>query len=134
MLQVPDRTKSPETQDEPSIRVFTGRELTLHLHRLGPAGRGLLASDLIAGRAIVENLTARQARDLTHACFSYVRAARLLSPLQRSRVRCGILPLASVARHRKPVTDSDLDKLITEVGADRVFAALDRITTPAVAA
>jgi hypothetical protein len=57
-----------------------------------------------------------------------------MTPLERAAVRAGRIRLSHRVNHRnKPVRDTDLDKLITEIGADRVFAAPDRITTPAAA-
>lgn len=117
----------------PSIEILQGRALKRLVRAANATERALLAADLEAGRVIVERPTAPQARALAGAGSACFYTARWLSPMDRNAVRGGRLKLSEVRRRREP-SDAKLDRLIARYGANRVMAALDRITRPAVAA
>ena len=112
------------------VQVLSGRELDREVRTATPTKRALLAADVEAGRLLVERPTARQARLITGSSPCYLYAARLLSPMERAAVRTGRASLAAKARERRQLTDSKLDQLVSQLGAERVMAALDRVTRP----
>lgn len=111
---------------------FFGRDLARQARKGSATKRALLAVEAIG--ADVYRLTPKQAVTLAGANATYVAKLRRMTPLERAAVKAGRIKLSHCSNHRnKPVTDTDLDKLIAMIGADRVFAALDRITRPVAA-
>jgi hypothetical protein len=115
-----------------SARVVAGWDFAYQARKGNATKRALLAVEAIG--ADIYGLTLAQATALARANHTYVTALRGMTDLERAAVKAGRIKLSDCVNHRnKPVTDGDLDKLIAEVGVDRVFAALDRITTPVAA-
>src|SRR5262245_11930624 len=110
MFEVPPFIPPLRPEQEPSIRVLSGRALAREVRKQDAVSRAMLAAELTAGRIVLEKLTPKQAQQLTHSSYGYACAARRLSPLERSAVRSGHLKLANVARRLcKPLTDAKLD-------------------------
>jgi len=110
-------------------RIHLGRDLARRARKGSATERALLAVE--ATGADVYRLTLKQAATLAGANYTYVAALRRMTPLERTAVKAGRIKLSNCVNHRnKPVTNADLDKLIAMIGADRVFAALDRLTRP----
>lgn len=125
--------RPPSSVPSEVVQVLSGRDLDCVVQASTPTKRALLAADIEAGRVIIERPTARQARVLARANFPYASAARRLSPMERVAARIGRLNLAAKARERRPISDAKLDKLISEIGDERMMAALDRLTAPVAA-
>ena len=113
-----------------SIEVVQGSIIKRIARAASPAERALLAADLEDGRVIIERPTSWQARTLTGASAPYHNAVRKLSPVERNALRTGALKLSQLLRQRWEPSDAKLDRLIARYGANRVMAALDRVTAP----
>jgi hypothetical protein len=116
-----------------SARVVAGWDFAYQARKGNATKRALLAVETIG--ADLYGLTAAQATALAKANRTYVAELRRMTDLERAAVLAGRIKLSDRVNHRnnKPVTDGDLDKLIAEIGIDRVFASLDRITRPVAA-
>jgi hypothetical protein len=75
--------------------------------------------------------TERQARAQVPASQGYAATIARLTPDEREGVRRGSIRLSRLHKGRKPLTDAALDKLVAQ-DPDRVLAALDRYSTPAI--
>jgi hypothetical protein len=62
--------------------------------------------------------------------LGYFGTAWHLTDAQREAVRAHPNWLASFHHRRRELTDSEIDKLVARVGADRLLSALDRVTAP----
>jgi hypothetical protein len=105
---------------------LTGRQLLDQLKAGSATQVALLADDLTSGRVVVDRLTRPQARRLTGCSFGYQNTVAHLAPHERQRVRCGFEKLSEY--HNKK-TDHQIEIWIRKHGVDRVFAALDRLTS-----
>jgi hypothetical protein len=115
----------------PLYRKINGREFDRLVRRATASQRGSLAVELEEGQIEITRLTRRQALFLAKASFGYENTARKLSADQFDLVRKGALSLS--AAHNKP-NDAQIERFIQRAGEDRVFAALDKMTAPAIAA
>jgi hypothetical protein len=117
---------------KPTVQIHLGRDLARQARKGSATERALLAVE--ATGADVYRLTPKQATTLAGANYTYVAKLRRMTPLEQAAVEAGRIKLSNCVNHRnKPITNADLDKLIATIGADRVFAALDRITRPVTA-
>jgi hypothetical protein len=115
-----------------TVRGHLGRNLARQARKGSATERALLAVE--ATGADVYRLTPEQATTLAGANHTYVAQLRRMTPLERAAVATGRLKLSDcVNRRNKPVTNATLDKLLVAIGADRVLAALDRLTRPVAA-
>jgi hypothetical protein len=115
-----------------SIRDVNGRKLSRRLKReLNPTHRALLAFELERGALWVHHLSRRQAQKLTGANQRHVTSLRRATEEERERVKKGLLPLGELTP-RAPVvpTDADIDRVVCQLGAERVMQSLDRLTAP----
>jgi hypothetical protein len=108
---------------------ISGRKLArwLRAGKLSALDRARLAVALQTGRARLIKLTCMQARQLTGATHYDVAAMR----------RAPRPPVNGNGRrvlYRRHLGDVEVDRIVAELGASRVMAALDRATKPAVAA
>jgi hypothetical protein len=115
--------------NQPS-RVYCGYQVHLLAKRLDPETKALLAVEL--GAAQIHGLTDKQARQLVGVSAGYFRTAKALTPAQRAAIHAGAARLSSF--HNSWRVDSRLDRIMQRYGPDAVMRALDRATTPAVAA
>jgi hypothetical protein len=93
------------------------------IEQMTPAERALLAADLQKN-----GWSARQAQLLTGASPSYVHTAYYLTDQQRQLIDRGYASLSEFHNARK--LDLEIEAFIRRRGADRVMAALDRMTEP----
>jgi hypothetical protein len=124
-------------QATPAPREIVGRRLAKRLAqgRISPTHAALLALELECGALWLHHLGRRQAQRLTGANLRHVTSLRRASAEQREQVKKGLLPLAELTPRAPGVpTDADVDRVVRELGADRVMAALDRITRPSLVA
>jgi hypothetical protein len=64
--------------------------------------------------------------------LSYLNTIRKASDDERKRLACGRLSLSSLhnAHRRRPVSDADVEAMVKKIGPDRIWRALDRLTSP----
>jgi hypothetical protein len=116
-------------QDPPTIRVVSGRKLARELKRASPNERALVSADAQVGRLIVTSLPPSWANKWFHANQRLAKAARELLPLERAAVRRGQMPLTP-RRCKRRLTESQANDLLDEIGEPRVWAWIERRTTP----
>jgi len=75
-------------------------------------------------------VTERLAARIESASLTYVSALSCMTEAEREAVRAGTLKLVEYVTKRWRQPAIDVDELVTELGADRVLAALDRLTAP----
>jgi hypothetical protein len=110
------------------VHVLTGKDVERLAGNCQTAtDRACLAVDLCG--AILDRLTARQAIMHAGAGSTYTRRLRALSPLEQAAVKSGRLSLSHVHHYRK-LDDTKLAKLITDIGIERVWRILDKLTAP----
>jgi hypothetical protein len=127
-----DTSYSKSHSKKPTIRVYLGQYLAREARKGNATQRAELAAEAVG--AHVHELTVGQAVALTGASRTYVAELRRMTELERAAVAAGRIKLSDRVNHsHKSANDADLDKMIREIGVDRVFAALDRITTPVAA-
>ena len=119
---------SSETGGQARIPDVNGRKLAnaIKAGTLKPDFAAWLAYRLQIGEVLLHHLTARQARQVTGATCADLAAERR----KNRRVNgngCRVL-------YRRNPSDTDIDTIVARLGADRVLAALDRITTPTLSA
>jgi hypothetical protein len=117
-----------------SVRDVNGRKLS-RKRELNPTHRALLAFELECGALWLHHLSRRQAQRLTGANQRDVTSLRRASAEQREQVKKGLLALAELTP-RAPVvpTDADVDRVVRQLGAERVMQSLDRLTQPTLVA
>jgi hypothetical protein len=117
---------------KPAIWVRLGRDLARQAREGSAIERALLAVEITGANVFA--LTAEQATALAGANYTYVAKLRRMTPPERAAVEAGRIKLSDCVNYRnRPVTNADPDRLIAVIGADRVFAALDRVTRPVAA-
>jgi hypothetical protein len=117
------------TQVQVRPKQITGHDLNRWVAKAGATTRAFVADDLRAGRLNVTEYTARQSRALARASFGYTNTVAKLTADERERVERGSLTLAELHRkHRRPLSDTDLDGIVARAGANRVWLALIRAT------
>ena len=117
-------------QEPPAIKVVTGREFNQLLRSLDAAGKAVITADLAAGRLVIANPTLEQARGLTGASRGYAHTATTLSPTQRQAVRSGHIKLVDIHLRHPSLSDAGIDRLVRRLGPDRLWSAIDRLTSP----
>jgi hypothetical protein len=115
---------------DPPANVVTGREFNRLLHSLDAAGKAVVAADLAAGRLVIAKPTLEQARGLTGASRGYAHTATTLSPTQRQAVRSGHIKLVDIHLRHPSLSDARIDRLVRRLGPDRLWSAIDRLTSP----
>ena len=61
----------------------------------------------------------------------WVELQNRLSAEEREQLARGLISLLSLHNYRRdPPTDAEIDRLVAEIGAERILAALDRYTQP----
>jgi len=115
----------------PDPRKINGRELARH-RNIRADHRALLAADLTRGRLGVFNLTRQQALAVTRASSGYLATATQLTPEQRAKVEYGRVSLSELHNHHEP-SNATIERIV-RAAPDRVLAALDKLTRPALVA
>jgi hypothetical protein len=123
-------TLFPQVLQDPPANVVTGWKLNQLLHSLDAGGKAMLAADLAAGRLVIANPTLEQARGLTGASRGYTHTAATLSPTQRQAVRRGHIKLVDIHLRHRSLSDAGSDRLVRRLGPDRLWSAIDRLTSP----
>jgi hypothetical protein len=139
--------------ERPAARVTTGRALAKvakQTRQCSATDRALWACDAVG--LIVDRLTAEQTARLFDVNVGYVNLLRQMTQDERYDVADGRISLARLySSHRKkangkakanghggngkpPVSNDQLDQLVHDVGLSRMWAAVERATTPAMAA
>jgi hypothetical protein len=93
---------------------MSGRELARELKEAGSKQRAMLAAEIAAGRLVVTPLPVSWANRICNANQRKAKRARAVL----------------AAGKPQPASDDRLDRLLAELGVERVFASLDRITQP----
>jgi hypothetical protein len=101
-----------------TVKKISGRLLAQKLRRgeIKPEHRARLAEDWRTGRLHVTAPTSAQSRRFMGATVADVAAERRLAREQR--------------RRDGRLNDADVDRIVERVGADKVLAAIDRLTRP----
>jgi hypothetical protein len=123
-------TLFPQVLQDPPANVVTGWKLNRLLHSLDAGGKAMLAADLAAGRLVIVGPTLEQARGLTGASRGYTYTAATLSPTQRQAVRRGHVKLVDIHLRHRSLSDAGIDRLVRRLGPDRLWSAIDRLTSP----
>jgi hypothetical protein len=97
------------------VNIIFGGKLARQLPRLNAETRAYLAHLLVTGQAVLRDPTRSQ-------------MARVFGVTE------GMIATFALGKTPAPMTDAAVERLIARVGADRILAALDRITAPAAAA
>jgi hypothetical protein len=110
---------------------ITGRRLSRLIKQASAADRALLAHKLEQGEVLLVRPTRAQATMLAHASPSYVGTIGRLTADERLQLARGELSLSRLHNnHRYVATDTAIDRIVAKLGAERVMAALDRMTAP----
>jgi hypothetical protein len=107
---------------------MSGAQLTRRLQGQSPARRAAFATRLIAGGVGLRNLTGKQAARLCGVDRAYVSVAKQATAAERSLLSCRELSIRALCRRQ--AGETEIDRLIDEIGAARVLQALDRLTAP----
>ncbi len=118
----------------PTVYNFDGRHLSRRLKKLDIAKRALLARDLERGVVRLQNLTRAQAVAIARVPSSYVGTVQHASADERKLLACGSLTLSALHHRRRPVSDADVERIVVKIGCDRIWRALDKITSPTLVA
>jgi hypothetical protein len=110
----------------------TGAELARMLKKADATGRAVIDYDLCTGRVALIGMTAKQAQPITKVSRGYRCTMAGLDPLERAHLRYSGGTIS--AYHNKKPSDRAIARFIKRAGPDRVFAELDRMTSPAVEA
>jgi hypothetical protein len=132
MLFIPS-TPSSATES----KTLSGRELLRLRNHLPPRRLALVAGDLIVGRRYLIKPTTAQAAWLAGISCASACAGKAVvfgQPHLRSAVEYGQISLVEAANRTRVLTDAAVDRIVAKLGAERVLAALDRITRPTAAA
>jgi hypothetical protein len=111
-----------------AVKQISGKKLAKQLKTgaISPDFAARLAYDLNTGHLAVSRLTAKQSRWLTGAtCADLARVRREMRATNGNSNGGNGRVL-----YRHDVADSDVDAIVTKVGAERVMASLDRLTKP----
>jgi hypothetical protein len=119
-----------EVLQDPPANVVTGRAFNRLLRSLDAGGKAVVAADLAAGRLVIANPTLEQARGLAGASRGYTHTASTLSPTQRQAVRYGHIKLVDIHLRHPSLSDAGIDRLVRRLGPDRLWSAIDRLTSP----
>jgi hypothetical protein len=118
------------TFNNPCFKDVAGYKLAARLRRgdLCPTHKALLAFGLQSGELVLHHLTRLQACAVTTASAGYVATLSKATTAEIEAVKRGELRLNAL--HKKPLTDAQVERLIMKIGAERIMAALDRLTMP----
>ena len=95
---------------------INGRKLSRR-KKITPTHRALLAYELQTGALSVHHFTRKQALALTKASLGYATTVGRATAKERTKITRGVLSISN-------------DRLVAPLGAERVLAAVDRITAP----
>jgi len=98
------------------VNVVFGRQLARQLLRLSAHARSRLAHDLVVGEVVLRDPTRSQ-------------MARLVGVSERSVAE--IARSLGTANKRPDMSDAAVERLISRIGAERIWTALDHLTAPA---
>jgi hypothetical protein len=101
--------------------------------RRRPTSRLSIERRAILAAGVVERskLSAQKVGDLFCVNERYISAVRRLSEADRSRLLRGEITLSDLCNGpRKPPSDEKIDRIVAKLGAERVLAAIDRLTQP----
>jgi hypothetical protein len=100
------------------------------IHRMPAARRAFWAYDLETETVTISRLRRAQSTSLTKASRGYVSTIASLDAATRERVRVNPFLLTHFHNQRE-LTDAADDAFVARVGAQRLWAAFDRLTAPA---
>lgn len=109
---------------------INGLELDRWLRACKPAEKALVARSLIFGELELTYWTRRQALAATGGSSRYLSAVERLPEQVRVQIWDRQVRLSDLCVRRYPQDDKGLDALVAQVGAEKIFAALDRWTEP----
>ena len=127
MLTTPDLFDVPPKSKPKDL---DGRKLSRRLHKLNATRRAQLAADLVTGELCFLNLTPRQAAELLDVSRPYIDTLTRATVKDRARLEYGLVTLSELHKRRRQPTDSDIERMVTKIGPDRVWRVLDKITAP----
>jgi hypothetical protein len=112
-----------------TTRLISARSL-VH-QRLTKAQRALIGAAILEGAVQPQDLPLRIVSQLVGCSVAYLLAAQRLAPQQREEVKRGWRPLISPLRQLPkptiPPTDEQLIELAHNVGAERLFRAIEAV-------
>ena len=124
----------PTAAVKPQPRLIDGVKLQLKLPTLSATFRALLGHELQSGAVAITHYSPRQSAMVTESPMALIRAVGKATPLELFAMRKGVLDIEAAHRQQlanKRRTDAVVDKILVEIGLDRVLAALERLTRPA---
>lgn len=126
------------SQTRPAVHF--GRFLALQLRKKSAAQRAALAAEDGDGPLYIFKPTNAQRAKLFKVSPATLAAARALPPVERNKVKRGLRRLIEPQDRLKAamrVISTDLDnieRVIVEIGLDRVLSTIDKLTAPALEA
>jgi hypothetical protein len=124
----------PAAAVKPPPRLIFGERLQRKLPALSPTFRALIGLELQTGVSAVTYTSPRQTAALTQVPMVFSRTIAAATPLELAAMRRGNFTVEALHKEQlanRHLTDGAVDKLVVEIGLDRVFAALERLTRPA---
>ena len=111
--------------------IVSGRQFSRRLKKLNAGQRALTAYGLNVGELQLSSYTKPLSAAMARVSVSYLNTVAHASDAERQLLACGCLALSELHnKYRRPVTDADVERLIVEIGPDRIMSALDKITQP----
>jgi hypothetical protein len=124
-----------ETIHPVDVKTVSGVTLQRHLalRTYSPTMLALLGHSLQVGEIALTRTTPRQTAAITTVPMALLRSVRRATPAELAWMRHGGLTVqavheAQLLKARR--SDEAVEQFITEVGADRIWMALDRLTSP----
>jgi hypothetical protein len=121
--------KPPASVESAPVKL-AGKLFSRDLLRMPAARRALWAHEAEIGELTISYLSRSQSSRIFKVSHGYIDTIANLSSAQRAQVWASPGLLAQLHRRERNLADSDIDKLVARVGADRLMSALDRATTP----
>jgi hypothetical protein len=116
----------------PAPRWISGHRLSRKIHNGGiPAAIALrLAREMTTGEVGVFKLTCPQACHVVGVSRTALAAERRMHRPAKTRPTNG--KSSRRVLYRRAVTDSDVDRIVGTIGAEKILGAVDRLTAPAI--
>ena len=128
------RTYTTSIHDDtiPQPITVSGRQFARRLKKLNAGQRALTAYGLNVGELRLSSYTKSLSAAMAGVSVSYLNTVAHASEAERRLLACGCLALSGLHnRHRHPITtDEDVERMVREIGADRIMAVIDKLTSP----
>jgi hypothetical protein len=124
---------NPPNDDATAPITVAGRQFSRRLKKLNAGQRAVLAYGLNTGALHLSTYTKPQSAALAEISVSYISTVAHASPTERDLLSYGWLKLSDLHNQKKRqsvTTDADIERMVVEIGFDRIMAVIDRLTAP----